>query len=115
MAQNQCPNCGSYDTQRIRSPFPFWLAVLCGIGGFGLGLIITIPIWLIVRIAIIGKERYRFGHQCNTCKYEWLQRPGEVLPVTVRPDLIKEGRKRQEEEARQAAMYYYQQQHYRDE
>ena len=57
--------------------------------------------------------RRLYGYYCQLCGYQWLQRPGEILPVNNNPAARAFGQAKldEEERARQAAAaaYWYNQ------
>ncbi len=109
MAQLQCPNCGGYRAVRFRG-MTFMAAIFWGVVLGGLPLLVTIPWYLVDKLRSAGNPWFRHGYRCELCGYEWLQRPGENLPVTVRPDLIRTGTQRVRKEEQDLADGWYVQQ-----
>ena len=104
MAQTQCPNCGGFKTESDRDSAIGTTLTLMFVT---VGLYIAFfPIWLL-HISSSDPSKWT----CKLCGYRWVQKPGEVLPTTVRPDLIAKGEEKLREEERQrAAALYWQQQ-----
>jgi hypothetical protein len=114
----QCPNCGGYKSWPYKHGFESngkWLFLILGLIVF----YITIPVLILIYIKFKSDHRVcdqcLFGHKCQLCGYQWLQRPGEVLPIVDNPTARAFGQANLEEQerARQAAAaaYWYNQKH----
>jgi hypothetical protein len=113
----QCPSCGGYKTYRATGHrFDFLPATVYGVCMLGVGLLVTIPVCILTRVleSQDRKDRILCHKGCNLCGYEWMQRPGQVLPITDDLELRRKGAALLEEKARLNAAAAYQQQRNRD-
>ena len=100
----QCPHCGGYRIGKYDKGSLFGQLILATILGMvfaGIGLFIFIPKAIADHVSKSKDPWYQYGYYCELCGYKWLQRPGEVLSVSEKPDLVQRGTVRIEEEERQ--------------
>ncbi len=117
--QIQCPNCGGFKVDR---PSEHWTNdPSCNIA-FAVFILFAFPIGTILGLWILYDTLFKpaqkpspYHYICRLCGYEWEQKPGEVLPINVNPDLIQKGEERlrqleEEKRKRDDSWWYYQQQ-----
>jgi hypothetical protein len=99
----QCPNCGGYRVIRLEGP-TFRNHLLLGLLLLGIGIVVTIPVYVISKILTGGNQWHKYGHHCRICGHFWLRLPEESPQITTRPELIRAGeqllREEEEEEER---------------
>jgi hypothetical protein len=112
----QCPNCGGFKVYRPRDEEEMgcgsWLVLFLIAFVFPVGTFIFL--WKLFSYNL-SKLPSPDLYACRLCGYQWQQKPGEVLPIKVNPELIRRGEERlrqlEEEERRwQEAAWWWQQQ-----
>jgi hypothetical protein len=113
----QCPNCGGYKTSHLRHEVPWGKVIVVTV----VGVLLWVIVWPAEILWYFFSYRPKhnvcpqclYGYYCQLCGYQWLQRPGEILPVNNNPAARAFGQAKldEEERARQAAAaaYWYNQ------
>lgn len=94
----QCPNCGGWKTDSAyKADAEIRLLVLFLL----IGATILLPLvwWIACKIWDPNKTS-PYTYECTLCGYKWEQKPNEILPITVNPDLIRLGEQQLEQERR---------------
>jgi len=112
----QCPNCGGYKSVRNNHRFdPNETKLLVAVVIGWIVFYITIPVMIIWYLRFKSHHsacpQCLYGYKCGLCGYQWLQRPGEILPINDNPSARAFGQANIEEQQRRnatlAAGYYY--------
>lgn len=104
--QVQCPNCGGFKTFNL---YDQWKEdnppVIAGGYIIPVILLLIFPIGTIIGLYMLFNQQPQQPapspnlYKCQLCAYKWVQKPGQVLSVNVRPDLIQQGEQQLKEEA----------------